>query len=55
MQRAATLHPPGSRRDTANFYRTKTPDLYQLFLISVSTANPPLGSRVALTATRGET
>jgi hypothetical protein len=28
---------------------------YQLFLIRVSKANPPLGSRVALNATRGET
>ena len=28
---------------------------YQLFLISVSSAKPPLGSRVALKATRGET
>ena len=29
--------------------------LYQLFLICVSNANPPFGSLVALTATRGET
>jgi hypothetical protein len=28
---------------------------YQLFLIWVSNANPPFGSLVALTATRGET
>lgn len=28
---------------------------YQLFLIKVSNANPPFGSRVALTATRGVT
>ncbi len=32
----------------------KSPPCYQVFLINVSTAKPPLGSRVALTATRGE-
>ena len=29
--------------------------IYQVFLMMVSMAKPPLGSRVALTATRGET
>lgn len=29
------------------------PQDYQLFLINASKAKPPLGSRVALTATRG--
>ncbi len=38
-----------------NFASDDNPMFYQVFLISVSKANPPLGSRVALTATRGET
>ncbi len=48
-------NPPPPRIAKCNFASDHNPMFYQVFLISVSKANPPLGSRVALKATRGET
>ena len=46
---------PSPRIAKCNFASDDNPMFYQVFLIRVSKANPPLGSRVALTATCGET